>query len=890
MNPWYNNLAEVLSLNGAWEFALREQTGVIQIPGCWEAQGFPRRIDGPAIFQRTVHIPPEWRGQCIQLQFDAVSYYVEVEVNGIRVGTHTGLWSPFAFDVSAAINPGEDNVIRLTVFKPGERFPVRESLAGFLPDVAVMFGGVWQAVRIIAFSGTALSDISVLPDAHSGQVIVSALGHTMDSVGELVARVQIYDPNGDRATSWSAPLEEEHIAANLTVSTPSLWEPDQPRLYTVEITLEDNQGVHTCVHRTVGFRTLTVEDEQLLFNGVPICLRGVLNWGWYPDILCPAPDKATIRDEFRRVRELGFNLVKLCLYVPSPLYFEVADEEGLFLWLELPMWLPEVTPRLRQQAPLEYADVLAAVHHHPSVVIYSLGCELDHTVDADLLEKLGEIVRGQTRGALLCDNSGSGEAYGGLDFDFSDFDDYHFYCDLQYFEPLVDHFSRDWRPPRPLIFGEFCDADDFRDLSEIAEDCGGELPWWLTEWNPLHPKTFVGYPAQRERMQQANVNLNQQALSRLSRQQSFVVRKTILEKLRSRAGMGGYVVTGIRNTPLSTSAMFDDFNRSKYEPAAFRQFNADSVLLLGRGRTRKWTHDGDRPAPFEPYSFVEGQRISFDIILSHAGRQLPGGKLTWCALDSTGKPFISGEQAVAGPLMGGRPQTIGRIAFAAPKTDEALSLQFQAAFEVEGRKQFQNTWPLWIFPAVREWPENIGLLDPTGSLSGLGDLLNVVKEVGSDMSGVSTLLTSTLTEDTERFLHGGGSVLLLQYGSRPLPALAQPFWRTAINIIGDHPAMNVMPHNGFVDLQFYGLATDWVFATDRLDEVLPDATNMRSLLRRLDARQFNVSDYLIEAQVGVGRIIASTLRFQGGLGNQPVGLNAHLAGRWLLYNILKSLV
>src|SRR5262249_55051293 len=161
---------------------------------------------------------------------------------------------------------------------------------------------------------------------------------------------------------------------------------------------------------------------------------------WYPEILCPAPDEAAIRDEFQRVRSLGFNMIKLCLYVPSELYFKIADEMGMLLWLELPMWQPDVTDHLRQQAPVEYADILAAVHHHPSIIIYSLGCELSQSVDAQLLGQLDTIVRSRVRGALFCDNSGSGEAYGGLTYDFADFNDYHFYCDLHYFDPLVDHF------------------------------------------------------------------------------------------------------------------------------------------------------------------------------------------------------------------------------------------------------------------------------------------------------------------------------------------------------------------------------------------------------------------------------------------------------------------
>ncbi len=886
MTVWHNELAEAISLDGEWQFTLGDQAGEIRVPGCWEAQGYARRVEGPAIYSKTVRVPDDWHGKPIQLQFGAVSYHAEVEVNGAPVGTHSGSWSPFAVDASEAIRPGQDNLIKLTVFKPGERFPVRESLAGFLPDVALMFGGIWQPARLVAFPGPALSHIAVLCDAQSGAVDVSALA--LRATG-LTATVQVYAPDGSRAAQWQGVLEEEHLRATLAVENPLLWGPGHPALYTVEILLADEEGTQAQVRRRCGFRALTHDGEQLLFNGEPVCLRGVLNWGWYPDVLCPAPDEATIRDEFRRVREMGFNLVKLCLYVPAPRYFEIADEEGVLLWLEFPLWLPEVTPRLRQQAPPEYADILGSVQHHPSVIVYSLGCELSRAVDGELLSQLDRIVREGTRGVLVCDNSGSGEAYGGLTFDFADFNDYHFYCDLQFFEPLVDHFRRDWRRPRPWIFGEFCDADDYRDLGEIAAAHGGELPWWLTEWNPLHPQEKVGYPAQQARMQQVDVGLDDQALQQISRKQSFIVRKTILEKVRARSGMGGYVVTGIRDTPLATSAVFDDLGRSKYPPEAFAAFNADSVLALGRGRAREWTHGGDRPAPFEPYNILAGEATGFDVILSHAGAPLPGGRLAWTVSDSSGQSYARGRWQVAGPLQGGRPQAVGRITFAAPQTTAAETHRLAISLECENGVRIANSWPLWVFPAVRAWPD-IGVYDPTGSLAGLDDLLAQAKRVDGEVRDVAVLLTSALDEPVIAYLRGGGSVLLLQAAGGPLPALAQPFWRESIKIIGDHPALNAMPHEGFVDLQFYGLATDWALQTDRLADALPDVKETRGLLRRLDARQFRLSDYLVEARMGEGRFMASTLRFAGGLGDQPAGLHAHLAGRWLLYHLLTTIL
>src|SRR5258708_38852782 len=98
-------------------------------------------------------------------------------------------------------------------------------------------------------------------------------------------------------------------------------------------------------------------------------------------------------------------------------------------------------------------------------------------------------------------------------------------------------------------------------------------------------------------MAKLDIPFDGQALQRISRQQSFVVRKTILEKVRAKSSMGGYVVTGLRDTPLATSSMFDDLGRAKYEADDFREFNSDSVLVLEQGRGRVWKHGGDRPTP-----------------------------------------------------------------------------------------------------------------------------------------------------------------------------------------------------------------------------------------------------------------------------------------------------
>src|SRR5262249_34163661 len=149
---------------------------------------------------------------------------------------------------------------------------------------------------------------------------------------------------------------------------------------------------------------------------------------------------------------------------PPQYYFDIADELGLALWVELPMWLPQPSDFFRGQTPREYRRLVRLARNHPSALIYSLGCELNRAIGAEILRPLYALVKNESGGAPVRDNSGSGEAYGGLLDEHADFYDYHFYSELPFLRELLDYFSPRWRPQQPWLFGEFCDYDTFRDL------------------------------------------------------------------------------------------------------------------------------------------------------------------------------------------------------------------------------------------------------------------------------------------------------------------------------------------------------------------------------------------------------------------------------------------
>ncbi|MBE2183533.1 MAG: hypothetical protein IAE89_08925 [Anaerolineae bacterium] len=883
-----NTLAETLPLNGTWQFELAGQQGMINVPSAWEAEGCPDTA-GPAVYRRSIDIPTSWADAKILLQFGAVSYFVEVYLNGSLVGAHEGLWTAFDINITPYVRVGQANALELRVTKPaddGDRFPYRDVLVGFIPYISTTFGGVWQDVKITAHRAPLFSDLHLSANSDTGNVTIRAqvIPPNRDPLSaNIVWSAEIITPDGQIATKVEMPLQNGGLFAALTVENQQLWSPESPSLYRLQLTASQGGQPISEISRSFGFRKLETQGERLLLNDEPIFLRGILSWGWNPRTLAPNFSEREIREEFRRVRAMGFNLFKLCLYVPAPRLFEIADEEGMLLWLEMPMWLPRLSDHLREQAAQEYAAVLGQVHHHPSVIIYSLGCELSaEMADAALLESLDGLTRGATTGVIVCDNSGSGEAYGGLTGDYADFNDYHFYCDLHYFTPLCDHFRRDWRPPRPWIFGEFCDSDDYRNPADLVEN--GERMWWrnlLGKDGGIHR---WAYRDQELLVDPLNLPFTHAQMQAISRQQSFIYRKRILETVRARRDIRGYVLTGLRDTPIFSGGIFDDLGRSKYPADSFKQFNNDAVLLLEQGRARVWQHGGDRPAPNDKFNHLSGSASNFRFVLATGEKPVNAGDLRWAFRRKTDNSIIAeGVMPFHQTLNAAQLHELGAFEIAMPqlKTPEIceLTVELDTAAHL-----LRNVWTHWLYPPTSL--ENAVIYDPVGQLTGI-PAARIASL--SDLAASQVLITALLTGEIEAFIRAGGKAVLLQSGEGSLPARPLPFWRESIKLLYSHPALSAFPHEGYADLQFYNLATDYALDTASLrDKFGADA--ITPIITRLDARLFHLSEYLVEISIGAGKLFASTLHFSGGAGDQVQSFEANIAGQWLLGALLKGLI
>ncbi|MBL8045816.1 MAG: hypothetical protein JNL09_04700 [Anaerolineales bacterium] len=856
-----NELAPTLDLSGEWAFQLgAEPPRTIIVPSAWEATQADKKTDGPAFYRRAVTVPLEWLTRRVFLEVGAISHHAFMRVNGQTAGEHMGLWTPFQIELTPFLRAGE-NELEIEVWKLGGHYPARAWLGGFLPDVAVTFGGVWQSLRLRVLEAAAFFDVRVQAQAN-GEVNVS--GQLSGAATHLTA--EVLDADGKSVAHAEFTPDGTRFTVTLTVPNP---QPFPITTYQLRVTSFFNSQIFSQTTRRIGFP-----------SALPY-LRGVLDWGWDAEHIAPNLPSEKILVNFMKARALGFNLWKLCLYVPPEHFFDVADEWGVWLWLELPMWLPQITPAFRAHALREYEAIFRRVHHHPSSAIVSLGCELNALADAEFLQALWGLARQYFPNALLCDNSGSAEAYGGIDLPLSDFYDYHFYSDPHFFEPLIQHFSRAYRPNKPWLYGEFCDADTLRDYARVQD------AWWLKDATTEHPD-YVPQKEWRERLAAAGITDFGAALTKAARQQATAVRQYILELIRRHNATGGYVVTGWADTPITTSGIVDDLGKSKlFNAIDWQSFNAEVVLTLDRPRRRAW-QGGDRPAPRDPYSFWQDESAEFTLIISNGGPKIENVELTWEAFTEKAILALGTTRVEANA---GEVCETCHIKLRVPPSARPVEIRLQAhRTDFESQFRIENRWKLWAFPRPT-FPKQIALGGSFANMDfaqhfGLTRLARGTEfTAGIPAQAATPYITNSLDDALDAAERQIPNIVL--WLTQPDTRLTTnlPFWREAIHTFEPHPLWEAVPHAGFADMRFFSVASELALSAVGVGG---ENWEIKEIWRRFDARQLTWSTYLAEWHIGNSRIWVTTLRLAGGAGAQPVGFEHNPWGAWLLAQLLRG--
>lgn len=356
--------AEAQGGAGFFEYDL-DRGPAIDIPGAWNS-AVPelRYFDGLMWLQRRFDAVAPKPGQRSFLRFEAVNYRAVVFLNGQEVGRHEGGFTPFVVEVTQALREtGNRLVVGVDSKHDAQTIP------GEITDWD-LYGGITRPVKLIQAPATFIDDATLrLTDAGRlvGSLQLDGPQSANQAVGLRIAALGLTlqgrtDARGEARFDAAAPVSLKR------------WSPESPTLYDVEF----EAGVDRLRDR-IGFRTIAVRGSEILLNGQPVFLRGV---SMHEEEIGANParriDDAAARRLLTEIKQgLGGNYVRLSHYPHSEAMLRAADELGLLVWSEIPVyWTVDWdSPAVLDKARRMQAETIYRDRNRAAVVLWSIGNE-----------------------------------------------------------------------------------------------------------------------------------------------------------------------------------------------------------------------------------------------------------------------------------------------------------------------------------------------------------------------------------------------------------------------------------------------------------------------------------------------------------------------------------
>jgi hypothetical protein len=373
-----------LSLNGLWQYAIRPKEaegpgaaydGTILVPFAPESSlsGVGRMVgpDNRLWYRRTFRVPPAWAGKRIWLRFEAVDWDATVIVNGKKMGSHTGGYDPFAFDVTDVLTAGGgEQELVLSAWDPSDAGPQPRGKQVLKPR-GIWYTpttGIWQTVWLEPLPAQAVERLKLVPDADNGIMTIET---------RLYAPGDGYTVRASALTGGQPVASAEGPAAvplRLAIPRPHLWAPGDPFLYDLKVALVRDGTVVDEAASYFGLRKISLGHgpdgaARLLLNGKPLFQFGFLDQGFWPDGLHTPPSDAAMRFDIASTLGFGMNLARKHIKIEPERWYYWADKLGLLVWQDMPSGGND-TPEARQNFAGEWQRLIDARYNHPAIIMW----------------------------------------------------------------------------------------------------------------------------------------------------------------------------------------------------------------------------------------------------------------------------------------------------------------------------------------------------------------------------------------------------------------------------------------------------------------------------------------------------------------------------------------
>lgn len=331
----------------------------LEVPGDWNTQD-PRLVfyQGVVWHKRSFDYQPV-PGELTYLYVAAANYAAWIYVNGQLIGMHEGGFTPFNFDITSALTPGE-NLLVIKVDNRMRHDDVPTQVTDWLN-----YGGLTRDVMLVQVPETFMRNASVelAPDG------LHVTGSIEFKGPNPPATVDIAIP--ELAAQQTVAVKDNRAVFNIA-STPERWSPEQPRLYRVEF-----RSDREFLFDDVGFRHIAVAGNKILLNGESIFLRGI---SIHEEAIGPkgrANGPADAEALLQVALDMGCNYVRLSHYPHNEAMVRAADRMGLMVWSEIPVyWAMDFdNTKTIEQARNQLSNMIERDQNRASVIIWSVGNE-----------------------------------------------------------------------------------------------------------------------------------------------------------------------------------------------------------------------------------------------------------------------------------------------------------------------------------------------------------------------------------------------------------------------------------------------------------------------------------------------------------------------------------
>lgn len=340
--------ADWKNLNGLWDYAIlpigqnepSNFDGKILVPFAVESSlsGVMKTLGSrnELWYKQTFTIPSNWKNKTVLLHFGAVDWKSEVFLNDVKIGSHTGGYTPFQFDITPFLKSGVQKLVVKVWDGTDEGYQPRGKQVRRPEGIwYTPVSGIWQTVWLEPVNTKHIAKVVTTPDIDTQKLLVNV--DTKNASTSDIVEVIVRD--GKQVVASGKFANGQNL--ELGIPNAKLWSPENPFLYDVEVSLFANGKLQDKIKSYTAMRKVSTRRDgngivRLQLNNQDYFHFGPLDQGWWPDGLYTAPSDEALVYDIQKTKDFGYNMIRKHVKVEPARWYTHCDRIGILVWQDMP--------------------------------------------------------------------------------------------------------------------------------------------------------------------------------------------------------------------------------------------------------------------------------------------------------------------------------------------------------------------------------------------------------------------------------------------------------------------------------------------------------------------------------------------------------------------------